>query len=55
VESTSSDDPTASLEYEKDVRTVAPEQNYRKRRVKVGWNDAVDGAELNQEVLEELT
>jgi len=43
------------LDYDKDVRMVDPDANYRRGRFKVGWNKAIDGAEMDDEVLNQLT
>lgn len=43
------------LTYAEDVRTVAPEANYRRGRFKDGWNEAVDGEEMSDDTLERLT
>jgi len=55
VEASSSPVSYEALTYEEDVRKIAPDANYRRGRFKVGWNDAVDGKELNEEVLSQLT
>ncbi|QSG14360.1 Exonuclease III [Halapricum desulfuricans] len=43
------------LSYEDDIRMVDPDANYRRGRFKVGWNKAVDGAEMQDNVLDQLT
>lgn len=43
------------LTYEDDVRMVDPDANYRRGRFKAGWNKAVEGVELNEDVLNQLT
>jgi len=43
------------LNYEDDVRTVDPNANYRRGRFKMGWSNAVDGTEMDEEVLSQLT
>jgi hypothetical protein len=43
------------LAYKDDIRKVDPDANYRRGRFKIGWNTAVDGAELDKEVLTRLT
>lgn len=43
------------LDYDDDVRVVDPDANYRRGRFKVGWNNAVEGVELDDRVLDQLT
>ena len=45
----------SGLNYEDDVRMVDPDANYRRGRFKAGWNKAVDGAEMEDDVLDQLT
>lgn len=43
------------LDYDDDVRKIDPDANYRRGRFKVGWNNAVDGVEMEDDVLNHLT
>lgn len=43
------------LTYAEDIREINPKANYRMGRFKVGWNNALNGAELGDDVLEQLT
>jgi hypothetical protein len=54
-EQASSSPSTDGLTYEVDERLVDPDANYRRGRFKVGWSDAVDGTELGEDVLNQLT
>jgi exonuclease III len=55
MEPSSTHNSASGLDFEKDVRMTAPEQNYRKGQFKSGWNKAVAGAEMDVEVLKNLT
>lgn len=51
-------DPSVSLDgltYYDDVRMVDPDANYRRGRFKAGWNKAINGAEMDDDVLVDLT
>jgi len=57
-ETEDSSNPSVShngLNYDADVRMVDPDANYRRGRFKAGWNKAVDGAEMDGEILNQLT
>lgn len=47
--------PYAGLTYDDDIRMVNPDANYRRGRFKVGWNKAINGAEMQEDVLDKLT
>ncbi|WP_338737894.1 endonuclease/exonuclease/phosphatase family protein [Haloplanus salilacus] len=55
VEASSPSQSVSALVYEDDVRTVDPDANYRRGRFKVGWQNAVDGTEMGDDVLRRLT
>ncbi len=57
-ESEDSSTPSTSqnpLDYDEDVRMDDPDANYRRGRFKVGWNKAIDGDGMDDEVLNQLT